>query len=67
MSDNVTMIDNSNKLRGLTTEQLDSVRASVSEDGQLATLLCSLLDSYGDLIVALELRAEYLSLAGMAE
>ena len=35
-------------------EHLDSVGASVTEDDQVMTLLRSLPDSYGNLIVALE-------------
>lgn len=57
MLDSDRMIDNINKLRRL-TEQLDSL----SEEDQVATLSFSLPDSYGNLIVALELRADDLSL-----
>lgn len=55
------MIDHINKLRSL-AEQLDSVGAPMSEEDQVATLLCSLPDSNGNLIVALESRADDLSL-----
>ena len=61
MSDSDTMIDHINKLRSL-AEQLDSVGAPVSAEDQVATLLCSLQDSYGNLIVALESRADDLTL-----
>ena len=61
MSDSNTMIDHINKLRSL-AKQLDSVGAPVSAEDQVATLLCSLPDSYGNLIVALESRADDLTL-----
>ena len=61
MLDSDRMIDHINNLRSL-AEQLDSVGAPVSEEDQVATLLCSLPGSYGNLIVALESRAEDLNL-----
>ena len=61
MSDSDTMIDHINKLRSL-AKQLDSVGAPESAEDQVATLLCSLPDSYGNLIVALESRADDLTL-----
>ena len=61
MLDSDSMSDHVNKLRSL-AEQLDSVGAQVSEENQVATLLCSLPDSYGNLIVALESSEDDLSL-----
>jgi len=40
------------------TEQLNSVGESASEDDRVATLLCSLPESYNNLIVVLESKAE---------
>lgn len=43
-------------------EQLEAIGAKVSEEDQVMTLLCSLPESYGNLIVALESRADSLSM-----
>ena len=61
MSENDTMMEHTNKMRSL-AEQMASVGAQVSEEDQVATLLCSLPDSYNNLIVALESRADQLTL-----
>ena len=61
MSENDTMMVGINKMRCL-AEQMASVGAQVSEEDQVATLLCSLPDSYNNLIVALESRANQLTL-----
>eukprot|EP00794_Sanderia_malayensis_P011679 gene11679-12889_t len=61
MSEGDTMMEHVNKMRSL-AEQLSSVGAQVSEDDQVATLLCSLPDSYNNLIVALESRADDLNM-----
>ena len=61
MSENDTMMEHINKMRSL-AEQMASVGAQVSEEDQVATLLCSLPDSYNNLIVALESRADQLTL-----
>eukprot|EP00795_Rhopilema_esculentum_P014459 gene14460-biopygen4243 len=61
MSENDTMMEHVNKMRSL-AEQMASVGAQVSEEDQVATLLCSLPDSYNNLIVALESRADQLTL-----
>ena len=42
--------------------QLEAVGASITEDDQVATLLCSLPESYNSLITALESRADNLTL-----
>ena len=55
------MMAHINKMRSL-AEQLAAVGAQISDDDQAATLLCSLPDSYNNLIVALELRADDLNL-----
>ena len=51
------MMEHINKLKSL-AEQLESVGAPTSEDDQVATLLCSLPDSYNNLIFALESRVK---------
>ena len=61
MSPTDNMMEHINKLRSL-AEQLESVGAPVSEDDQVATLLCSLPESYSNLIVALESRIEDLNM-----
>ena len=61
MSEGDTMMEHINKMRSL-AEQMASVGAQVSEEDQVATLLCSLPDSYDNLIVALESRAYNLTL-----
>ena len=61
MSENDTMMEQINKMRSL-AEQMASVGEQVSEEDQVATLLCSLPDSYNNLIVALESRADQLTL-----
>jgi hypothetical protein len=40
-------------------DQLKVVGASITEEDQVATLLCSLPDSYDSLITALESRAAW--------
>ena len=57
MDESTSMMQHINKMNAL-AEQLDSVGASVTVGDQVMTLLCSLPDSYGILIVALESRAE---------
>ena len=54
ISEGNTMKEHIKKMRNL-AGQLASVGAQVSEDNQVATLLCSLLESYSNLIVALEI------------
>eukprot|EP00794_Sanderia_malayensis_P009440 gene9440-10426_t len=54
------MMEHVNKLKSL-AEQFESVGAPISEDDQVATLLCSLAESYSNLIVALESRVEDLN------
>ena len=61
MSENDTMMERINKMRCL-AEQMASVGAQVSENDHVVTLLCSLPDSYNNLIVALESRANQLTL-----
>ena len=61
MSEGDTMMEHINKMQSL-AEQLASVGAQVSEDDQVATLLCSLPESYNNLIVALESRADDLTI-----
>ena len=51
------MMEHVNKLKPL-AEQLGYVGAPVSEDDQVATLLCSLPESKNNLILALQSRAE---------
>ena len=55
------MMEHINKMRNL-AEQLASVGAQVSKDDQVAKLLCSLPESYNNLIVALESRADDLTI-----
>ena len=43
-------------------EQLEAIGAKVSEEDQVMTLLCSPPESYGNLIIALESRADSLSM-----
>ena len=50
-----------NKMKELVS-QLEAVGASITEDDQVATLLCSLPESYTSLITALESRADNLTL-----
>ena len=47
------MVEHINKMRSL-AEQLALVGAQISEEDQVATLLCSLPDAYDNLIVALK-------------
>eukprot|EP00794_Sanderia_malayensis_P021074 gene21074-23128_t len=61
MSEGDTMMEHVNKMRSL-AEQLSSVGAQVSEDDQVAALLCSLPGSYNNLIVVLESRADDLNI-----
>ena len=61
MSEGDTMMEHINKMRSL-AEQLASVGAQVSEDDKVTTLLCSLPESYNNLIVALESRADDLTI-----
>ena len=61
MAESDRMMVHINKMRSL-AEQLAAVGAQISEDDQVATLLCSLPDSYSNLIVALESRADDLNL-----
>ena len=61
MAENDGMMLHINKMRS-SAEQLAAVGAQISEDDQVATLLCSLPDSYSNLIVALESRADDLNL-----
>lgn len=61
MSVGDTMMVHINKMRSL-AEQLAAVGAPVTEDDQVATLLCSLPESFNNLITALESRADSLTL-----
>ena len=56
-----SMSEHINKMKEL-AGQLEAVGASITEEDQVATLLCSLPDSYDSLITALESRAGDLSL-----
>ena len=56
-----SMTEHLNKMKDIAS-QLEALGASVSEEDQVATLLCSLPDSYSGLITALESRADDLSL-----
>ena len=55
-----TMIAHINKVKAM-GEQLEAIGAGVSDDDLVMTLLSSLPESYGGLIVALESRADDLS------
>ena len=55
MAPGENMMEHINKLKSL-AEQLESVEEPVLDDDQVATLLCSLPDSYSKLIVVLESR-----------
>ena len=55
------MTEHINKMKELAS-QLEAVGASITEDDQVATLLCSLPESYNGLITALESRADDLTL-----
>eukprot|EP00794_Sanderia_malayensis_P017160 gene17160-18882_t len=61
MTEGDTMMEHINKMRSL-AGQLESVGAPITEDDQVATLLCSLPDSYNNLIIALESRADDLTM-----
>ena len=61
MGQDESMSEHINKMKELAS-QLDAVCASITEEDQVATLLCSLPDSYGSLITALESRADDLTL-----
>ena len=61
MSEGDTMIAHVNKVKAM-GEQLEAIGAGVSDDDLVMTLLSSLPESYGGLIVALESRADDLSL-----
>ena len=56
-----SMSEHINKMKEL-AGQLEAVGASITEDDQVATLLCSLPESYNSLITALESRADDLKL-----
>ena len=56
-----SMSEHINKMKELAS-QLEAVGASITEDDQVATLLCSLPESYNSLITALESRADDLTL-----
>ena len=56
-----SMSEHINKMKELAS-QLEAVGASITEDDQVATLLCSLPESYNALITALESRADDLKL-----
>jgi hypothetical protein len=56
-----SMSEHINKMKELAS-QLEAVGASITEDDQVATLLCSLPESYSGLITALESRADDLKL-----
>ncbi|CAB3993668.1 gag-pol poly [Paramuricea clavata] len=56
-----SMSEHINKMKEL-AGQLEAVGALITEEDQVATLLCSLPDSYDSLITALESRADDLSL-----
>ena len=55
------MSEHINKMKELAS-QLEAVGASITEDDQVATLLCSLPESYNGLMTALESRADDLKL-----
>ena len=55
------MSEHINKMKELAS-QLEAVGVSITEDDQVATLLCSLPESYNGLITALESRADDLTL-----
>ena len=55
------MLEHINRMKSL-AGQLEAVGAAVTEDDQAATLLCSLPDSYSNLIIALESRVEDLTM-----
>ena len=57
MAESDAMLEHINRMKSL-AGQLESVGATVTEEDQVATLLCSLPDSYNNLIIALESRAE---------
>ena len=61
MAESDAMLEHINRMKSL-AGQLESVGAAVTEDDQVATLLCSLPDSYCNLIIALESRAEDLTM-----
>ena len=56
-----SMSEHINKMKNL-AGRLEAVGASITEDDQVATLLCSLPESYNGLITALESRADDLTL-----
>ena len=56
-----SMTEHINKMKALAS-QLEALGASITEDDQVATLLCSLPESYSNLITALESRADDLTL-----
>ena len=57
MAESCAMLEYINRIK-LLAGQLESVGATVTEEDQVATLLCSLSDLYSNLIIALESRAE---------
>ena len=61
MAESGAMLEHINRMKSL-AGQLESVGATVTEEDQVATLLCSLPDSYNNLIIALESRAEDLTM-----
>ena len=61
MGEDEVMAEHINKMKEL-AGRLEAVEATITEEDQVATLLCSLPESYGSLITALESRADDLSL-----
>ena len=57
MAESDTMLEHINKMKSL-AGQLESVGAPMTEDDQVATLLCSLPDSYSNLIIVFGNRAD---------
>ena len=60
-----TMLEHINWMKSL-VGWLESVGEAVTEDGPVPTLLCGLLDSYSNLIIALESRVEDLTMDFLA-
>ena len=57
MAESDAMLEHINRMT-LIVGQLESVRATVTEEDQVAALLCSLPDSYNNLSIALQSKAE---------